>query len=56
MTETTPPRRPPLHCAGCRMPIAKYIRPHDTWFPCTDCDGALCEDCCDTKKAKEKKP
>lgn len=44
------PRRPPIACAACRTPIRKFFREGEVWFPCRDCDGVLCESCCEKSK------
>lgn len=57
-SKAEPPKRtqPPLVCASCRTPIAKYLQPGATWYPCTDCNGDLCEKCCEEKKKQPKTP
>lgn len=39
---------PPIACAKCQAPIRKFAIGNET--PCRDCDGLLCEKCCDERK------
>jgi hypothetical protein len=36
------------HCDMCSTPIRKFLTGSE--IPCRDCDGQLCEKCCDKNK------
>jgi hypothetical protein len=40
--------RIPIACAKCQKPIRKFATGDE--IPCRDCDGLLCERCCDERK------
>lgn len=44
---------PPPACSKCKTKIRKFT--DRFWQPCRDCDGSLCEKCCDAAK-KESRP
>jgi hypothetical protein len=42
---------PPVACAKCQTPIRKFATGDEK--PCRECDGSLCERCCDARRAGE---
>lgn len=39
----------PEVCASCGTKMREYLVPQQTWHPCKDCGGVLCEKCCETR-------
>lgn len=47
---------PPLRCARCDTRIRAFWIPGAEYYPCTKCDGRLCEPCCDAVHGESKEP
>ena len=41
----------PISCPGCSAPIRKFALGNESL--CTDCNGQLCERCCEERKKKQ---
>lgn len=48
-------RDAPANCSRCSTQIRAFLQDDEEWYPCTCCDGKLCEGCCQKDNLKQMK-